>query len=107
MYINVEKFAGPGNYERSAEMRVMIKDGPTLYQWVHFQGPAFLGSGDKAPASGWFTTHKSPPVTSAAVKPTELHAAPGTPTSGAITLEGTIGCAPEGTTPDGALPVFP
>ncbi len=96
LFVNVESFSGAGEYDRKVEIRVLVKDGATLYQWVHYQATATLGTSDRGGATGTFTTHSAAPVTFAVLKPTSLYAAPGTSTTGYIKLEGTIGCAPPG-----------
>jgi len=99
LFVNVESFAGPGEYERGGEIRVLVQDGPTLYQWVHYQTGVSLGTTDRANATGSFKVEDAPAVTTAIIKPVSLYAAPGTPTTGFIKLEGTIACAPPGTGP--------
>jgi hypothetical protein len=96
LFLNVESFSGAGEYERKVEVRVIVKDKATLYQWVHYQASASLGTSERAGATGSFHTSKAAPVTFLVLPPVSLYAAPGTPTSGFIELEGTMGCAPPG-----------
>jgi hypothetical protein len=95
LFVNVESFSGPGDYAHKVELRVLVKDGATLYQWIHYQATATLGTGERA--SGTFTTDSAAAVNFVVFPRASLYAAPGTPTSGFIELEGTLGCEPPGT----------
>jgi hypothetical protein len=96
LFMNVESFSGAGEYEHKVEVRVIVKEGATLYQWVHYQVTASLGTSERAGATGSFRTQSAAPVTFLQLPAVSLYAAPGTATTGFITLEGTIGCAPPG-----------
>ena len=104
LFVNVESYSGPGEYEHKAEVRILLKDKATLYQWVHYQTSVTLGSAELAGATGTFKSSAPPPVNFVVLKPTQLYAAPGTPASGFIDLSGTAVCAPPGMLPAMATP---
>src|SRR5262249_46236630 len=44
LYVNVERYSGPGVYENDAQVHVMIKDGESLYRWSAFRTSVSLGA---------------------------------------------------------------
>jgi hypothetical protein len=91
LFVNVESFVGPGDYPHKVELRVLVKDGATLYQWMQYEATATLGASARARATGRFMQNAAD-VSFAAFPHVSLHAAPGTPTNGVIELEGRAAC---------------
>jgi hypothetical protein len=94
LFVNVESFVGPGEYPHKVEIRVLVKDGATLYQWMQYEATATLGAAARTSAT---ITQSASAVSFVVFPHVSLHAAPGTPTSGLIELEGTAACEPPGT----------
>lgn len=76
IYINVEYYTGPGTYDRKVEMLALVRRGQALYRWSNTQATVTVAESAMA----------------LELTPTILNAEPGTPTTGAITLAGPIGC---------------
>lgn len=76
LYINVERYRGPGTYTNAAEVHMIIQDGQGLFRWSNFHGTITVAPGE----------------TAATLAPVDLTPEPGTPTTGTESVRGRIGC---------------
>lgn len=95
LYINVEFYTGPGTYDKKVEILALIKRGTSLYRWSNNQASVTLGFGQ----GGLSTSDKMAEQaqggtpTTLQLTLTTLTAESGTPTRGALSLNGVIGCS--------------
>ena len=47
LYINVERYVGPGTYKPPNDIWVSLKDGPTIYRWLNNSFEVTVGPGSK------------------------------------------------------------
>ncbi len=76
LFINVERYQGPGTYRNVAQVHMIIQDGQGLFRWSNFNGTITVAPGE----------------TSATLALVELTAEPGTPATGTESVRGRIGC---------------
>ena len=80
IYFNIEFYTGPGTYEKKVEVAALMRRGLSLYRWSNMTATATVSlEGDEK---------QTPTVLK--LERTELKPEPGTPTTGTITLDGTI-----------------
>ena len=94
VYINVEFYTGPGTYEKKTEILFLVRRGQSLYRWSTTDATMTLGFGEGgiSSTSRYAEQAQAGTPTTAQIPKTELVAAPGTKTSGAIQMSGTIKC---------------
>jgi hypothetical protein len=94
LYINVEYYTGPGTYDGKVEILALVRRGLSLYRWSIQHATATLGLGEGGLSTVDKDAKQAQATTPTVVQlpPVELAAEPGTPTSGTITLSGTLGC---------------
>jgi hypothetical protein len=77
-FVNVEGYAGHGDYTGPAQTHISVREGQTFYRWHHDEAPIAV----TVDGATWTVT----------LHGVALPAEVGTPAAGSISVDGTVGC---------------